>query len=221
MSNRPRRSRPAAAAVPRPVLADVLTSRDARTGVPGAAAAASRRADGTLARDVALVLAGAVTVTLVAQVAVPLPGTPVPLTLGTFGVLLVGASLGPARGALAVGLYVLAAGLGAPVLAGWAVGTAATASFGYVLGYLPAALTLGLLARRGADRGVLRTALAACAATALVYATGVPWLMAATGMDLRAALAAGVAPFLVGDAIKALATAALLPASWRLLGGRR
>ena len=115
----------------------------------------------------------------------------------------------------------ISAALGAPVLAGWSAGTVATASFGYVLGYVPAALLLGLLARRGADRGVASTAVAAACASTLVYLSGVPWLMAATGMDLGAALAVGVAPFLVGDALKALATAALLPASWRLLGESR
>lgn len=205
MRHAPRRPRTQALAVT-PVLADVLTSR-----------AAAR----PIARDAALVLTGTVFVTLIAQIAVPLPGTPVPLTLGTFGVLLVGAALGPARGGLAVGLYALAAALGAPVLAGWSAGTVATASFGYVLGYVPAALLLGLLARRGADRGVASTAVAAACASTLVYLSGVPWLMAATGMDLGAALAVGVAPFLVGDALKALATAALLPASWRLLGESR
>lgn len=216
-----RSPRSLAAAAPRPVLVDALTSRFTRPGAPVAGRSAARSGSRGLARDAALVAAGTAVVTLLAQVAVPLPGTPVPLTLGTFGVLLVGAALGPARGALAVGLYALAAALGAPVLAGWAVGTAATASFGYVLGYLPAALALGLLARRGGDRAVAHTALAAAGATALVYLTGVPWLMAATGLDLRAALLAGVVPFLVGDALKALATAALLPASWRALGERR
>lgn len=217
MSPTPRSPRTAALAAPRPVLADLLTRRDVRFSGAVGASAAARAGARPRARDAALVLAGAAVVTLVAQIAVPLPGTPVPLTLGTFGVLLVGAALGPARGGLAVGLYALAAALGAPVLAGWSVGTAATASFGYVLGYLPAALALGLLARRGGDRAVGRTALAAVGATGLVYVTGVPWLMAATGLDLRAALLAGVLPFLVGDAIKAVATAALLPASWRLV----
>lgn len=184
-----------AAVAPRPVLLE--TARPA-----------------TWPREVALVLAGTLAVTLVAQIALPLPGTPVPLTLGTFGVLAAGAALGPARGSASVGLYVLLAALGAPVLAGWSVGTLATASFGYVLGYLPAALLLGAAARRGADRSVLRTALAAVAGSLVVYAVGVPWLMAVTGMDLPAALTAGVAPFLVGDSIKVAALALLYPAAW-------
>lgn len=169
---------------------------------------------GALVREVLLVLAGTAAVTLVAQISLPLPGTPVPLTLGTFGVLAVGAALGPRRGAASVGLYVALAALGAPVLAGWSVGTALTASFGYVVGYLPAAVVLGAAARRGADRSVVRAALAAALGSLLVYAVGVPWLMAATGMDLRAALLAGAVPFLLGDSLKVAALALLYPAAW-------
>lgn len=185
--------------LPRPVLADRLPAR------------------GT-ARTILLVLAGTLVVTLVSQVAIPLPFTPVPLTLGTFGALLVGAALGPARAAGSLGLYALLAAAGAPVLAGWSASGVATASFGYVIGYLLAGVALGAAARRGADRGIGSTALSAIAATALVYLAGVPWLMASTGMDLATGLAQGVAPFLVGDAIKAALAAALLPAAWRIVG---
>ncbi|GAB2539353.1 biotin transporter BioY [Brachybacterium huguangmaarense] len=185
--------------LPRPVLADRLPARGA-------------------ARTILLVLAGTLVVTLVSQVAIPLPFTPVPLTLGTFGALLVGAALGPARAAGSLGLYALLAAAGAPVLAGWSASGVATASFGYVIGYLLAGVALGAAARRGADRGIGSTALSAIAATALVYLAGVPWLMASTGMDLATGLAQGVAPFLVGDAIKAALAAALLPAAWRIVG---
>jgi biotin transport system substrate-specific component len=172
------------------------------------------------AKDVALVVGGAAFVALVGQVAVPLPFTPVPLTLGTFAVLLVGATLGPWRGGAALGLYAVAGLAGAPVFAGGASGWA-LASFGYVLGYLPAAALVGHLARRGADRSPWRTALAALGATTLVYAAGVPWLMGFAGLGLPEALALGVAPFLVGDAVKAVAAALLLPGTWRLVGRER
>lgn len=184
---------------PRPVLADVL---------PGA-----------IARDAALVVGGAALVAGLGQAAVPLPFTPVPLTLGTFAVLLVGAALGPARGTLALVLLAAAGIAGAPVFAGGGSGWA-FASFGYVLGYIPAAALIGHLARRGADRSPWRTAAAAMAATGLVYSLGVPWLMASTGLGLAQALTLGVVPFLLGDALKALAAALLLPGAWRLLGTR-
>lgn len=188
----------------RPVLADALPDL-------------SRTRTGGLLSDIGLVLAGTAVLTLLSQVAVPLPFTPVPLTLGTFGALLVGASLGPLRGTASVTLYAVLAALGAPILAGWTAAGAATASFGYVIGYVLAALALGWAARRGADRSVPRTALAASIATLLVYVAGVPWLQLVTGADLRSALLMGVAPFLVGDVIKAVAVAALLPGAWRLL----
>ncbi|WP_106506208.1 biotin transporter BioY [Brachybacterium timonense] len=193
------------AAASRPVLVDQLpwsTSRSRGAGI---------------ARDALLVLGGTLALTLISQVAVPLPFTPVPLTLGTFGALLVGAGLGPIRGTASVGLYALLAAFGAPVLAGWSSTGVATASFGYVIGYVLAGWALGWAARRGADRRVLTTALAAICATVLVYLAGVPWLMLMTGADLPQALVQGVVPFLPGDAIKAVAAAALLPATWRLV----
>ncbi|MFH5824595.1 biotin transporter BioY [Georgenia sp. AZ-5] len=196
-----------ASSLSRPVLGDLL--------------AASRVRDVATARvrDAALVVGGAATVALVGQVAIPLPFTPVPLTLGTFAVLLVGSALGPVRALASLTLFLLAAVTGVPVLAGWESGWA-LASFGYALGYLPVAVLAGWLARRGADRSVWRTALGTLAAAAVVYAVGVPWLMEFTGMTFTQALALGVAPFLVGDAIKAVAAATLLPATWRLLGER-
>lgn len=169
------------------------------------------------AADLALVLGGTLALTLISQVAVPLPFTPVPLTLGTLGALLIGSALGPTRGVAAVGLYGILAALGVPVLAGWSATGVTTASFGYVIGYVLAAAALGAAARRGADRSFIRTGLAAIGASALIYLPGLAWLMLATGMDLTAGLVAGVAPFVVGDVIKALAAAALLPGAWALL----
>lgn len=192
-------------ALAHPVLADRLPRASSRTAAA--------------LRDVALVGGGALTVAVVGQVMVPLPFTPVPLSLGTLAVLVVGAALGPARGVASM-LVLLAAGLlGAPVFAGGESGWA-LASFGYALGYVPAAALLGTLARRGDDRSVWRTALAAVAATSLVYVVGVPWLMGFLGLGLGEALLLGVAPFVVGDVVKAVAAALLLPGTWRLLGTR-
>ncbi|MCL6422191.1 biotin transporter BioY [Brachybacterium sp. JHP9] len=183
--------------------------------------AARRSRAALIGREALLVLGGTAALTLLSQVAIPLPFTPVPLTLGTLGALLVGAALGPARGTAAVGLYGILAALGVPVLAGFSSAGVLTASFGYVIGYVLAGLALGLAARRGADRSIWRTALAASAATVLVYLPGVAWLMAVTGSDLPTGLQLGVYPFLVGDVLKALAAAALLPGAWKLVGAVR
>lgn len=171
---------------------------------------------GTRARDAALVLGGAGLVGLAAQVSVPLPGTPVPLTLQTLAVLLVGASLGWRRALPSLALYAAAGAAGVPWFAGGGSGVA-MASFGYVLGFVVAATVVGRLAEQHGDRTVARTVGTMLLGSLAVYAVGVPVLMAATGMDLGAALDAGVVPFLVGDAIKLALAAGVLPAAWSLV----
>ncbi|MGC5616238.1 biotin transporter BioY [Georgenia sp. Z1491] len=171
---------------------------------------------GTRLRDVALVLAGTVFVTLAGWVAVPLPFTPVPVSLATFAVLLTGAALGPARAAASILVYLAAGTAGAPMFAEFSSGWA-FASYGYALGYLVAAVLVGELARRRADRSVLGTAALAVASTATIYAIGVPWLVVFLGVDLATGLTLGVVPFLVGDVIKAAAAALLLPGAWSIV----
>lgn len=103
-------------------------------------------------RDVALVAGGAVLTGLAAQLSVPVPGSPVPVTGQTFAALLVGTALGARRGFLALALYAVAGVAGVPWFAGGSSG-ASTASFGYILGMVLASALVGALARRGADRG--------------------------------------------------------------------
>ena len=171
---------------------------------------------GGLARDIALVVGGFAVVAVLARVAVPLPFTPVPLTLGTFAALLVGSALGPVRGLLAVGSYLVVGMAGAGIFAdgrsGWAF-----ASFGYIIGFVLAATLVGALARRGQDRTMARTAGLMVLGNLAIYACGVPWLMAYTGAGFGQALALGVTPFLVGDAVKIAVAAGLLPAAWALV----
>jgi len=175
---------------------------------------------GGLARSVALVVGGALFVGLTAQVAVPLPFTPVPLSLQTFSVLLVGAVLGSRRGAASMALYLLAGVAGVPWFSqhqsGWAF-----ASFGYVVGFVLAAWLVGRLAERGGDRTVVKSAGVMVLGNLAIYAVGVPGLMLVTGLPLGKALLAGVVPFLVGDALKIALAAGLLPTAWKLVGSRR
>jgi biotin transport system substrate-specific component len=171
---------------------------------------------GGAVRDVALVVGSAAFVGLSAQLVVPLPFTPVPWSGQTFAVLLAVAALGPARGALGMLLYAVAGAAGLPWFAshqsGWAM-----PSFGYVLGFVLAAVVVGAQARRGADRTVARTAGLMVVGNLAIYAVGVPWLMASVGTTLGHALVLGVVPFLVGDAIKILLAALVLPGAWRLV----
>lgn len=175
---------------------------------------------GGLARDLALVVGSAAFVGLSAQVAIPLPFTPVPLSLQTFAVLLSAAALGPARAATAMLLYLAAGMAGIPWFSqqtsGWGF-----PSFGYVIGFALAAVLVGVLARRGADRSVAGTAATMVAGNLVIYAVGVPYLAVAIGVDLPQAIALGAAPFLIGDGLKIILAAGLLPAAWKLAGARR
>ncbi|MQA97998.1 MAG: biotin transporter BioY [Streptosporangiales bacterium] len=174
---------------------------------------------GRLTRDVALVTGSAVFVGIAAQVAVPLPFTPVPLTMQAFAVLLAAAALGPLRGVLGMAFYLLAGVAGVPWFTDGMSG-AGMPSFGYILGFVLAGAVVGGLAARGGDRSPLRTAATMTLGLLAIYAFGVPYLMVATGSGLGQALMLGVVPFLLGDALKIAAASALLPATWRLAGRR-
>ncbi|MGW6736921.1 biotin transporter BioY [Streptomyces sp. NPDC055013] len=165
-------------------------------------------------RDIALVVGGAALTGLAAQIAVPVPGSPVPVTGQTLAVLLVGTALGAGRGFLSLALYALAGIAGVPWFAEGTSGAAAP-SFGYILGMILASTVVGALARRGADRTVLRTAGAMLLGEAIIYAVGVPYLALATGMSATAAIAAGLTPFLIGDALKAALAMGALPTAWK------
>jgi biotin transport system substrate-specific component len=181
-------------------------------------AAADRRvlADlvpGGLVRDVLLVSGAAVLTGLAAQVSIPL--WPVPVTLQTLTVLLAGAALGPMRGGLSMGLYLVVGAAGVPWFAEQNSGVGFV-TLGYVIGFVAAATLVGWLARRGADRTFRGTIGAMVAGNLVIYAVGVPYLAWALGIDLAEAIRLGALPFLVGDALKILLAAGLLPLAWRI-----
>ncbi|TXJ85309.1 biotin transporter BioY [Streptomyces lavendulae] len=171
------------------------------------------------ARDAVLVLGGAVLTGLAAQLSVPVPGSPVPVTGQTFAALLVGTALGARRGFLSLALYTVAGMIGVPWFAEGDSGTGAV-SFGYVLGMLLASAVVGALARRGADRSPLRMAGTMILGSAVIYAVGVPYLALAAHLSIGQAVAAGLVPFLIGDALKAALAMGLLPTAWKFAGKR-
>ena len=158
----------------------------------------------------AAAVAGALLVALAAQVAVPLPGTPVPMTLQPLAVLLVGGLLGPGPGAASLALYLAAGAAGAPVFT--PLGAPGLARlFGPTGGYLlafpfAAALTGWLVARRPGWAGLVAGPLAGMLA---IHAGGVAQLLLLTG-NARAAVAAGTLPFVLGDCLKVLVAALVL-----------
>lgn len=200
-------------------MSALTPAADSRPGAVLADALAPAAGARPLLRDAALVVGGAVLTGLAAQLSVPVPGSPVPVTGQTFAALLVGAGLGAGRGFLALALYTLAGAAGVPWFAEASAGAGAP-SFGYVLGMLLAATVVGALARRGGDRGPLRTAGTMAAGMAVTYAVGVPYLALVTGMTAAQAVAAGLVPFLVGDALKAALAMVALPGAWKLAGRR-
>jgi len=170
----------------------------------------------SLMAEVVLVVGAAALVGLLAQIAIPLRFTPVPVTGQTLGVLLAGTALGWRRASLSMGLYVVAGLAGVPWFAGHASGYA-SATFGYLLGFVVAGSALGWLASRGNDRTVPRALVSMVLGEVLIYAFGVPWLAVSLHVSLVKALTLGLTPFVAGDLIKAALAGLALPSSWRLV----
>lgn len=169
-------------------------------------------------RDLGLILVGSLFTAALAQVSIPLPFSPVPITGQTFAVLLVGAALGSKRGATSMLLYIAEGALGLPFFAGGASGlhVLVGATAGYLLGFVIAAFAIGWCAERGWDRRFRTSILIFIAGSLIIYLFGVAWLAFVLG-SLQKAIIAGLLPFLIGDAIKLLGAAAALPAAWRLV----
>jgi biotin transport system substrate-specific component len=181
--------------------------------------------------DLILVAAGTALTAVLAQIAIPL--WPVPITGQTFAVLFVGATLGATRAALSMVLYLAIGVFGLPVFSGHASGSLfALPSGGFIVGFIFAAALVGWLSQREWDHRWLRTLIAFALGTLVMYAFGLPWLFAelhaypsatlikffGTSSVLAATLKGGFSPFLVGDILKAIVAAVLLPLVWRLAG---
>lgn len=170
------------------------------------------------ARNVVLVTLGVLFTALLAQIAVPVPGSPVPITGQTLAVVLTAATLGPVRGMAVQVFYILAALVGLPfysdVSGGFEVVFGATG--GYVIGFIPAAFLIGLAARHGADRNPLKSVPLFIGGQAVIFAVGVPWLAVSAGLTASQALDAGLYPFILGGIVKAAVAAAVLGTVWKL-----
>jgi len=180
-----------------PLIADVIRPANAKTA---------------WIYDAALVAGFSLVIALGAQAAIPLPFTPVPVTLQTLAVLLAGCILGSGRGALAVIAYLGEGFAGLPVFSG---GTAGISHLlgptgGYLLGFVAAAFVVGMFAERGAARSRLGTLVMLIIGNIVLYVPGVIWLGVYTGMDRAVSL--GFLPFVVGDLLKTAA-------GWGLLTG--
>lgn len=169
----------------------------------------------SVATDISLVISGALLTAVAAQIQIPM--YPVPMTLQTFAVLLIAAALGPLRAVSSMGLYLAMGAAGLPVFAAAKSLSAVWPTAGYLLGFLVAGVVVGFLATRGFSSTPVRVAFSFAAGSALIYLFGAGWLVIGLGLSVPAAIAAGIAPFIIGDVVKAIAAAALLPAAWKLV----
>ena len=178
----------------------------------------------TKAGQAVLVTGFALFTALMAQVSIQLSFTPVPITGQTFAVLASGAVLGSRLGAASQGLYLIL-GLFLPFYSDGSSGSHVIigATGGYIVGFIVASYVVGLMAERQNDRSVYGAFASFIVGSAIIYTLGALWLahklnIPVTGpMDQPNAIAYGVAPFLVGDFLKAIFAGALLPSAWKLL----
>lgn len=188
------------------VLADLFPRRDSRSRA--------------FIQDAVLVVGFALLTAIAAQIEIPLGFTPVPLTGQTFAVLLSGAVLGMRRGALSQLVYWFAGLTGLPFYSGgaggWEKGTGAT--MGYLIGFAVASGAIGYLAERKHDRNFATSLPAMLLGSTIIYAFGAAWLSFHLNLPLangeQNAISLGVAPFLVGDLLKALVAAGCTTSVW-------
>ena len=170
-------------------------------------------------RHAAFVVAGIAILAASAKIAVPM--WPVPITMGTFAVLALGAAYGPRLGLATILGYMLVGALGFDVFAG--SGEVSGLAYmkgstgGYLLGFVLATVLLGYGATRGWDRSVIKMVGLLLAANVLIYVPGLAWLTVLYDMTALSAIKAGMVPYLIGDAVKLALVALLLPTAWKFL----
>ena len=173
----------------------------------------------SLLTKAALSAGGVLFLAAMAQIAIPVPGSPVPVTGQTLGVLLIGTTYGSGLGVATFVMYLLAGIAGAPVFAGASFGvekiTGATG--GYLIGMMVATYLLGLLAKRRLDQRFLTSLPSMLFGTLIIFSFGLLWLHHFTGKDWAWTIAAGLTPFIVGEAIKIAIAGTSLPILWRLI----
>lgn len=192
-------------AIHKSVLSEVILPRDSRQA--------------KLVKQIALVLVGVMLLVLSAKIKIPM--IPVPMTMGTFAVLSIGAVYGPRLGLITIIGYMIVGALGFDVFASsssekFGVSYMMGSTGGYLVGYVLAILVLGWTARQGWDRSVLKMAAAMVLGNVIIYVPGLLWLATLYGWD-QPILTWGLTPFLMGDLVKLGLAALLLPGAWRLV----
>ena len=176
-------------------------------------------AGGSLAKKAAIVVTGSLFLAVMSQIAVPF--FPVPMTLQTLAVLLVGLTLGARMGAATLIGYLAEGAAGLPVFAGGANGAAMFGpTAGFLFGFVGMAWIAGLAVDRGI-RGFVPTTLVALLASAALYLPGLAWPAITMGVPMDTLLSGWALPFLVGDVVKAVLAALVVTGGWAMLAGRK
>jgi len=167
-------------------------------------------------KNILLVLGGVAFLSLMSQVIIPLPFTPVPISLGTFGVTLMALLYGRKLGTATILSYVAAGSLGAPIFAGFKSGSLFSPTGGYILGYIVATIILGYLSDKGVTKSYVKTFFSLLLSSAIILTLGS--IVLSLFVPGKNAFMVGVLPFLPGDAIKSTTTTLLLPTLWKVIG---
>ncbi|CAN2174807.1 BioY Uncharacterized conserved protein [Candidatus Nanopelagicaceae bacterium] len=173
----------------------------------------------TALANAVLVVSGVFALAILAQIAIPVPGSPVPVTGQTLGVLLIGTAYGSTLGVTTFALYLLAGIAGAPVFAnnGFGIDRVIGATGGYLIGMLVATYVVGQLARLRLDQRFLTALPSMLIGTVITFGFGLVWLQQYTGKDWAWTINAGLTPFIVGEVLKIAIAGTSLPIIWRLV----
>ncbi len=173
----------------------------------------------TALSNAVLVVSGVLGLAVLAQIAIPVPGSPVPVTGQTLGVLILGTAYGSTLGVTTFALYILAGIAGAPVFAnsGHGLDRIVGATGGYLIGMLVATFVLGQLARFRLDQKFLTALPSMLIGTITTFSFGLVWLQQYTGQSWEWTIKAGLTPFIVGEVLKIAIAGTSLPVLWRVV----
>ena len=166
-------------------------------------------------KSIFFVLSGVIFLSIMSQLIIPLYFTPVPISLGSFGVMLIALLYGRKLGTATVLSYVAAGSLGAPIFAGFKAGSLFSPTGGYILGYIAAALILGFLFDKGIAKSYVKTFLSLLLVSVIIFVLGALVLM--LFVPIKNVFMAGVLPFIPGDMLKAVAATLLFPRLWKFI----
>jgi biotin transport system substrate-specific component len=176
----------------------------------------------TAITQISLILGGTIFLAVMAQISFPIPGSPVPFTGQTLGVLLLGTAYGASLGFSTVAFYLLMGIAGAPIFASGSHGfeKIAGATGGYLVGMLIASLVLGALAGRKWDQKIKTVIPTMIIGNVIIFTAGLIWLHQYTGQSWSWTIDKGLTPFILAEFIKIAIASTALPAVWRLVAKR-